>query len=114
MRRGRVVSSSLRMTLCSDQQGWRRACEGWLGGLLSIGWRWVSGISLGLKDSSGSVVDADEILEEWLVRPLSWLLEHVPSVALASALGFLGLASRNIRRRKSSATSCETRFSICS
>ena len=56
----------------------------------------MSGISLGLKDSSGSVEDADEILEEWLVRlsvpsgALSWLLEHVSYAVLASALGFLG------------------------
>ena len=115
MRRGRTVSRPVRTTLwvksarmAASMRGVRRrvniALRGGGGGFL-----WVEG-------SRGDVGNGGGGIDGWFVRSgvesegiwaLSELLEKVPYiVASASTFAFLGVGSRRIRRRKSSATSC--------
>lgn len=115
MRRGRVVSRAVRMKLCMKFARMAASMRGVVR-RVSRGWRWVGGVSLGLGDRNPEVEDEedeeDDRLDERLVPcgvpsgVLFWLLEHVPYVGVVSKLAFLGLGSRSIRRRKSSATSC--------
>lgn len=111
MRRGRVVSSAVRMKAWMKSARMAASMRE-LVRKVRKGWRYFLGVALGLGDKSRE----DDRLDESLLRrggpsgAYSWLLEQVPYVAPVSTLAFLGLGSRSILRTKSSATSCTNSF----